>query len=63
MARTASRPSAPARSGCSRTPLGHPGISTVTFNWDVVELPKGPSGHMGNWLFWGAYVVNKNTKY
>ncbi len=40
-----------------------PGISTVTFNWDVVELPKGPSGHMGNWLFWGAYVVNKNTKH
>jgi len=29
----------------------------------VVELPKGPSGHMGNWLFWGAYVVNKNTKH
>ncbi len=40
-----------------------PGISTVAFNWDVVELPKGPSGHMGNWLFWGAYVVNKNTKH
>jgi multiple sugar transport system substrate-binding protein len=39
-----------------------PGISTVTFNWDVVELPKGPSGKAGNWLFWGAYVVNAKTK-
>lgn len=38
-----------------------PGIRTVAFNWDVVELPKGPSGHMGNWLFWGAYVINANT--
>jgi multiple sugar transport system substrate-binding protein len=35
-----------------------PGTRTVTFNWDVVELPKGPSGSAGNWLFWGAYVVN-----
>ncbi len=40
-----------------------PGIRTVTFNWDVVELPKGPSGHMGNWLFWGAYVINANTQH
>jgi multiple sugar transport system substrate-binding protein len=39
-----------------------PGISTVDFNWDVVELPKGPSGSQGNWLFWGAYVANANTK-
>jgi multiple sugar transport system substrate-binding protein len=38
-----------------------PGTRTVDFNWDVVELPKGPSGSMGNWLFWGAYVVNANT--
>ena len=38
-----------------------PGIRTVDFNWDVVELPKGPSGSMGNWLFWGAYVINANT--
>lgn len=35
-----------------------PGIRQVSFNWDVVELPKGPSGGPGNWLFWGAYVVN-----
>jgi multiple sugar transport system substrate-binding protein len=38
-----------------------PGIRTVNFNWDVVELPEGPSGSMGNWLFWGAYVINANT--
>ncbi len=37
-----------------------PGIRTVDFNWDVVQLPEGPAG-MGNWLFWGAYVVNANT--
>ncbi|MEI2612082.1 MAG: sugar ABC transporter substrate-binding protein [Candidatus Promineifilaceae bacterium] len=35
-----------------------PGTRTVTFNWDVVELPQGPAGSAGNWLFWGAYVVN-----
>jgi multiple sugar transport system substrate-binding protein len=40
-----------------------PGIRTVTFNWDVVELPKGPSGSQGNWLFWGAYVVNAKTEH
>ena len=39
-----------------------PGMrSGVDFDWDVVELPKGPSGSARNWLFWGAYVVNKNT--
>jgi len=32
------------------------------FEWDVVELPKGPAGNQGNWLFWGAYVANKDTK-
>jgi multiple sugar transport system substrate-binding protein len=37
-----------------------PGIRTVEFNWDVVGLPEGPNGP-GNWLFWGAYVVNANT--
>jgi len=41
-----------------------PGLrSGVDFDWDVVELPKGPSGSSRNWLFWGAYVVNKDTKY
>jgi multiple sugar transport system substrate-binding protein len=40
-----------------------PGIRTVDFNWDVVELPTGPSGEMGNWLFWGAYVINANTEH
>jgi multiple sugar transport system substrate-binding protein len=40
-----------------------PGIRTVTFNWDVVELPKGPQGTMGNWLFWGAYVINAKTEH
>ncbi|MBK8045771.1 MAG: sugar ABC transporter substrate-binding protein [Anaerolineales bacterium] len=40
-----------------------PGIRTVDFNWDVVELPKGPAGHAGNWLFWGAYAVNANTQH
>jgi multiple sugar transport system substrate-binding protein len=39
-----------------------PGVrNNAKFNWDAVELPKGPSGHMGNWLFWGAYVVNAKT--
>ena len=37
-----------------------PGIRTVDFNWDVVGLPEGADGP-GNWLFWGAYVVNANT--
>ncbi|MFV9507106.1 MAG: ABC transporter substrate-binding protein [Oscillochloridaceae bacterium umkhey_bin13] len=30
------------------------------FDWDVVEVPAGPSGAR-SWLFWGAYVVNANT--
>ncbi len=38
-----------------------PGVRTVEFNWDVVELPNGPTGTAGNWLFWGAYVVNAKT--
>ncbi len=38
-----------------------PGIRTVDFDWDVVGLPTGPSGP-GNWLFWGAYVVNAATE-
>lgn len=38
-----------------------PGVRTVEFNWDVVELPNGPQGTAGNWLFWGAYVVNAKT--
>jgi multiple sugar transport system substrate-binding protein len=36
--------------------------ANANFTWDVVELPTGPKG-MGNWLFWGAYVVNANTKH
>ncbi|MBM3125521.1 MAG: sugar ABC transporter substrate-binding protein [Chloroflexi bacterium] len=40
-----------------------PGVRTVGFNWDVVELPQGPTGQMGNWLFWGAYVINANTEH
>ncbi len=40
-----------------------PGIRTVDFNWDVVELPNGPTGTPGNWLFWGAYVVNAKTEH
>ncbi len=40
-----------------------PGTRTVDFNWDVVELPEGPGGDAGNWLFWGAYVVNANTEH
>lgn len=39
-----------------------PGIRTVDFNFDVVGLPIGPSGGPGNWLFWGAYVVNADTE-
>lgn len=34
----------------------------ANFNWDVVQLPEGPSGSQGNWLFWGAYVVNAETE-
>ncbi len=38
-----------------------PGVrANANFNWDVVELPAGASGQ-GNWLFWGAYVVNAKT--
>lgn len=38
-----------------------PGVrSNASFTWDAVELPQGPAG-MGNWLFWGAYVINANT--
>jgi multiple sugar transport system substrate-binding protein len=40
-----------------------PGVRTVEFEWDVVELPAGPSGTAGNWLFWGAYVVNAKTEH
>jgi len=39
-----------------------PGVRTVSFEYDVVELPKGPTGSMGNWLFWGAYVINAKTE-
>lgn len=42
---------------------GTPGVRTVTFTWDVVDLPNGPSGKPGNWLFWGAYVVNAKTEH
>jgi multiple sugar transport system substrate-binding protein len=37
--------------------------SAAKFNWDVVDLPTGPSGGPGNWLFWGAYVVNAKTQH
>ncbi|MBS3963147.1 MAG: sugar ABC transporter substrate-binding protein [Methylomonas sp.] len=38
-----------------------PGMrANAKFDWDVVEMPQGPDGP-GNWLFWGAYVVNANT--
>lgn len=41
---------------------GTPGIrANATFNWDVVQLPTGPGGTQGNWLFWGAYAINANT--
>ena len=40
-----------------------PGVRTVPFNWDVVELPAGPNGTPGNWLFWGAYVINAKTEH
>ncbi len=38
-------------------------ISFIDFNWDVVDLPNGPSGTPGNWLFWGAYVINAKTEH
>lgn len=37
--------------------------ASAKFNWDVVELPKGPAGSAGNWLFWGAYVINAKTEH
>jgi multiple sugar transport system substrate-binding protein len=40
-----------------------PGVRTVEFEWDVVELPAGPNGAPGNWLFWGAYVINAKTEH
>jgi multiple sugar transport system substrate-binding protein len=41
-----------------------PGMRTDNdFNWDVAPLPTGPGGTQGNWLFWGAYVVNANTEH
>jgi multiple sugar transport system substrate-binding protein len=40
-----------------------PGARTVEFEWDVVDLPNGPKGTPGNWLFWGAYVINAKTEY
>ena len=40
-----------------------PGVRTVDFEWDVVQLPNGPAGTAGNWLFWGAYVINANTEH
>jgi multiple sugar transport system substrate-binding protein len=40
-----------------------PGARTsLDFNWDVVQVPEGPS-ELGGWLFWGAYVVNANTEH
>jgi multiple sugar transport system substrate-binding protein len=43
---------------------GTPGIrANANFNWDAVQLPTGPNGHMGDWLFWGAYVVNAHTQH
>jgi multiple sugar transport system substrate-binding protein len=36
--------------------------SSLSFNWDVVRAPDGPDGQ-GNWLFWGAYVVNAKTEH
>lgn len=39
-----------------------PFMEEATFNWDVVELPAGPVNN-GNWLFWGAYVVNAYTRH
>jgi len=40
-----------------------PGVrANANFEWDVVELPQGPEG-MGNWLFWGAYVINAKTEH
>ncbi len=38
-----------------------PGARKNTFNWDVVGVPTGAKGP-GNWLFWGAYVVNAKAK-
>ncbi len=40
-----------------------PGVrANANFEWDVVELPQGPKGQ-GNWLFWGAYVINAKTEH
>jgi multiple sugar transport system substrate-binding protein len=31
------------------------------FNWDVAPMPTGPAPG-GDWQFWGAYVINADTK-
>ncbi len=36
--------------------------SSLPFIWDVVKLPNGPAGP-SNWVFWGGYVINRNTKH
>jgi len=36
--------------------------SDLPFVWDVVKLPDGPAGP-SNWVFWGGYVVNRNTEH
>ncbi|PJF40178.1 MAG: sugar ABC transporter substrate-binding protein [Chloroflexi bacterium] len=39
-----------------------PGVAAnADFEWDVAPLPEGPANN-GNWLFWGAYVVNADTE-
>jgi multiple sugar transport system substrate-binding protein len=39
-----------------------PGARGITdFNWDVAPMPTGPAPG-GNWQFWGAYVINADTK-
>jgi multiple sugar transport system substrate-binding protein len=39
-----------------------PGMRTnAKYNWNVVDMPKGKVN--STWLFWGPYVIAKNTKY
>ena len=36
--------------------------ANAKFNWDVVQMPDQTAGQsQGNWLFWGAYVINAKT--
>ena len=64
-AKTANRLSWLAVLVCSRMAAGQPPVcaAMLHLNGMLLNCPKGPAGNAGNWLFWGAYVVNANTEH